>query len=51
MEELKNVLLHCLNNDTKYSEYKVESKDQHINQGWIEALRYVIANYNITKGD
>ena len=46
---IKNVLLHCMNNEQKYKDnvVQMDDEDRMINKGWIEALEYVIRNYEI----
>ena len=46
MGSVKNVLLHCLENDKDYVKYGVENKGKWINQGWIEALEFVERNFD-----
>ena len=49
MANIKNVLLHCMEIEQKY---KVDTelsddKDRMRNKGWIEALEYVMRNFDV----
>ena len=47
---IENVLKHCKKIDNQYG-YIVSTSDQIMcnkNLGWIQAIKYVIANYNCT---
>ena len=46
MDNIRDVLLHCLENDKDYVKYGVEDKGKWINQGWIEALQYVSSTFD-----
>jgi len=48
MANIKNVLLHCMETEQKYKTMKLsDDKDRMRNKGWIEALEYVVRNYEI----
>ena len=56
MTNIKNGLLQCMNNEQKYKDNMAQGDlsfgmmndtDRMINKGWIEALEYVIRNYEI----
>ena len=48
MGSIKNVLLHCMNNEQECKDMGMpDDGDRMINKGWIEALEYVIRNYKI----
>ena len=57
MGSLKNILIHCQENERKYKEimpYELDNVDELtqdearlINYGWIQALRFVQSNFDI----
>ena len=49
MGSIKNVLLHCLDNEKEYKEYDINPDDRGrlINRGWIEALQFVQEHFDI----
>ena len=49
MGNLKNVLLHCQENEKEYIELDVNPDDNGrlINRGWIEALQFVQEHFDI----
>ena len=49
MGSLKNILLHCEENEKEYEKYGVVSRDRDINQGWIECCEFFFRNFDITE--
>ena len=48
MANIKNVLLHCMENEKKYQQYHmIEDRGRLINKGWIEAIEFVISHYDV----
>ena len=49
MGSIKNVLIHCLENEKEYKEYDINPDDpgRLINRGWIEALEFVQEHFDI----
>ena len=48
MSNIKNLLLHCMENEQKYQKYNMlDDKDRLINKGWIQAIEYIISNCNV----
>ena len=48
MSNIKNVLLHCMETEQEYKTMELpDDKDRMRNKGWIEALEYVMRNYEI----
>ena len=57
MGSLKNILIHCQENEKKYKKmmpYEIDDTDEltddecrFINIGWIQALRFVQSNFDI----
>ena len=47
MGSLKNILLHCEENEKEYEKYGVVSRDRDINQGWIECTKFFFSNFDI----
>ena len=48
MGSIKNVLLHCMKNEQEYQTLKPSDDDGRlINKGWIEALEYVMRNFDV----
>ena len=52
MGSIKNLLLHCQQNENDYKKYEEtmsweKNENRLINLGWIQALRYVENNFDI----
>ena len=49
MGNLKNILLHCQENEKEYIKYNINPDDRGrlINRGWIEALQFVQEHFDI----
>ena len=49
MGSIKNILLHCQENEEQYKEYWVmlDNPNRLINRGWIEALQFVEEHFDV----
>ena len=49
MGNMKNILLHCQQNEKKYESYgiKIDDSNRLINRGWIEALQFIQEHFDI----
>ena len=49
MGSLKNILLHCEENEKEYTSFGINPDDpgRLINRGWIEALQFVQEHFDI----
>ena len=47
MCELKNILLHCKENEREFERRGIESRDRDINRGWIECAEFFIRNFDV----
>ena len=49
MGNMKNILLHCKENEKEYRELDINPDDPRrlINRGWIEALQFVEEHFDI----
>ena len=47
MGNLKNVLLHCQENEKEYEKYGIVSSDRDINKGWIECCEFFFSNFEL----
>ena len=49
MGSIKNILLHCQENEEQYKEYGVmlDNPNRLINRGWIEALQFVEEYFDV----
>ena len=55
MGSLKNILIHCKENEKEFAANQDVSRDRDRNQGWIECCEFFLRNFDITekeiKGD
>ena len=49
MGRLKNILLHCQENEREYERMGIHDDGRMINQGWIECCKFFFNNFNITE--
>ena len=49
MGSLKNILLHCQENEKDYSRYGVVSRDRDVNKGWIECCEFFLRHFDLTE--
>ena len=49
MGSLKNILLHCQENEKDYQRYGVISRDRDVNKGWIECCEFFLRNFDLTE--
>ena len=49
MGSLKNILLHCKENEKDFSKYGISSRDRDRNQGWIECCEFFLRNFDLTE--
>ena len=47
MGNLKNILLHCQENEKKYERHNIINRDRDINQGWIECCEFFLRNFDL----
>ena len=49
MGSIKNILLHCQENEEQYKEYGVmiDNPNRLINRGWIAALQFVEEHFDV----
>ena len=55
MGSLKEILLHCKENEKEFAMHEVVSRDRDRNKGWIECCEFFLRNFDLTekqqKGD
>ena len=55
MGSLKEILLHCQENEKEFAKYEAVSRDRDVNKGWIECCEFFLRNFDLTekqqKGD
>ena len=49
MGNLKNILLHCKENEKEFEKHGIVSRDRDVNQGWIECCEFFFRNFDITE--
>ena len=49
MGELKNILLHCKENEREFERRGIESRDRDINRGWIECAEFFFRNFDVNE--
>ena len=49
MGSLKNILLHCKENEKDFEKYGVVSRDRDVNRGWIECCEFFFRNFDLTE--
>ena len=49
MGSLKNILIHCQQNEKDFEKYGVVSRDRDVNKGWIECCEFFLSNFKITE--
>ena len=49
MGNLKNILLHCRENEKDFDKYGVVSRDRDVNKGWIECCEFFFRNFDMTE--
>ena len=49
MGNIKNILLHCQENEKEYAKYGIVSRDRDVNKGWIECCKFFYNNFNLTE--
>ena len=49
MGSVKNILLHCKENEKAFEEYGITSRDRDKNQGWIECCEFFLRNFDLTE--
>ena len=49
MGSLKNILLHCKENEKDFDKYGITSRDRDRNKGWIECCEFFLRNFNLTE--
>ena len=49
MGSLKNILIHCKENEKEFAEHKDVSRDRDVNKGWIECCEFFLRNFDITE--
>ena len=49
MGSLKEILIHCQENEKKYASYEITSRDRDVNKGWIECCEFFLRNFDLTE--
>ena len=49
MGSLKNILIHCQQNEKDFAKYDIVSRDRDVNKGWIECCEFFLRNFDITE--
>ena len=49
MGSLKNILLHCKENEKDFAKWDVVSRDRDVNKGWIECCEFFLRNFDLTE--
>ena len=49
MGSLKEILLHCKENEKVFAEHQDVSRDRDINKGWIECCEFFLRNFDLTE--
>jgi len=49
MGSLKNILIHCKDNEKEFAEHEITSRDRDRNKGWIECCEFFLRNFDITE--
>ena len=49
MGSLKEILLHCKENEKEFALHEVVSRDRDRNKGWIECCEFFLRNFDITE--
>ena len=47
MGSLKNILIHCQENEKEYEKYGITSRDRDRNLGWIECCEFFNGNFEL----
>ena len=49
MGSLKDILLHCQENEKEFAMHEVVSRDRDRNKGWIECCEFFFRNFTLTE--
>ena len=49
MGSLKNILIHCQQNEKDFAKYDIVSRDRDVNKGWIECCEFFLRNFELTE--
>ena len=49
MGSLKEILVHCQENEKEYAKYEIVSRDRDVNKGWIECCEFFLRNFHLTE--
>jgi len=49
MGSLKNILIHCQENEKDFEMHGIASSDRTRNQGWIECCEFFLRNFELTE--
>jgi len=49
MGSIKNILIHCQENEKTFAKYGVVSRDRDRNLGWIECSKFFFDNFELTE--
>ena len=49
MGSLKDILLHCQENERDYEKYGVVSRERDVNKGWMECCEFFLRNFDLTE--
>ena len=49
MGSLKNILIHCQENEKVFAKHGIVSRDRDRNNGWIECCEFFLRNFDLTE--
>ena len=49
MGSLKEILIHCQENEKVFAEHQEVSRDRDVNKGWIECCEFFLRNFDLTE--
>ena len=49
MGSLKEILLHCQENEKEFAKYEAVSRDRDVNKGWIECCEFFLRYFDLTE--
>ena len=49
MGSLKEILIHCQENEKEFARHQVVSRDRDRNNGWIECCEFFLRNFDLTE--
>ena len=49
MGSLKDILIHCQENEKEFARHEIVSRDRDRNQGWIECSEFFLKHFHLTE--